>query len=1308
MATVPGVALTPAPANAVHERLTTAAGKSPRWSAMPIRYAINREGTLHVANGSEFGAVHAAFRTWEDAPGSAIDFQPLPDTVAGFGQDGVSTVTFAVPASVLGSSTLAATFSFWDTAGDDVTFREADIVFNPSFPLSTSGEPGAFDIQSVATHEVGHLLGLDHSAMVSSVMSPFAERGDLGRRPLQSDDVVGARAIYPDSVAPPGGTIRGTIRLNGQPVWGAHIVATGADGTAITSILSRTDGTYELIHVPPGNYTVHAEPLDGVVRASSLSGYFAGVHTHFQATYFGNVAHWSQAVVVGVSEGITSAGVDIAVAPRGTTGLVLAAPVNPVEVAAGATRSLIAGGTGVGPGVTFSISTESLSLGGPVFGGRLTTNAPTSATMDVTALPEAAPGPKTLAGRLGDTTRLVTGAVIVTDAPPRIDSLSGVTGAREGGTVLQIEGDHFRPGVGVQFGGVDADVIRLNPRLLQVTTPPNAPGTMNVVAVNADGTFDILADGFTYTAPPPSVTAVSPREGPPGARVVIDGAHFDALIRNVVVRFGGVGARVVASSESRIEAIVPFGASTGELTVHILGNTASGGIFIVDSPAPGNNHAPDLVSVLDASAGTRLAFPNQNGFHDDGIAQVSLPFDFALFTDTFVAGERISVATNGWISLVISSTPEFQNPQLPAATVTRPSGSVGIVPAAMIAPFFDDLTFAAGHGGVRTRTVGQAPNRILVVDWESAGILTEDGERLEAEIGFQLQLYEGSNDIRFVYRSVSGPRSDGSSATVGLQNLARDRALQTGFNEPVVEPGGAVTYRFDNGAYTADARNQTPPGAPRVSDGGARTATTDELIATWTAPDTGGEVAIYEYAIGTTPGGADVRAFTSVEANSVVASGLALGDQTTYYFAVRGRTRGGIAGPAGISDGILLDSAFTPSTSVFPYVTHGTAAFAGLAIMAHEAADVVLHAVDASGNTPVGPGITNPVAVHLEAGAQWSRLVNEAFGLGAFDGWIEVESSSPTARVYAAMGARDLSYLDGLAPAAESSDFHLLHEGAVAMLVNPGEQPVTATIAGPDQTAESLRIPPRSRRSIAVGPGTRVMAPVPIPAVEIHRANSGPFGATGSLALTNGAEARTGPLVFPHTVVGGGYRSVLTLGNSSATAIEVQIAFRGESRSVELAPGRTTGIPIRETFDISGDAIRTGAVRVTSPANAPIAGAIDIALPTTMTALDRSEPATSIVFPHMAELGGFFTGIAVAAGNSDAELDIRVFDPEGTLLGSATFHVPAGGELARLVRELVPDAPPQNGGYIRLESDTPVWAWEIYGTPGAMASGPPL
>ena len=142
-----------------------------------------------------------------------------------------------------------------------------------------------------------------------------------------------------------------------------------------------------------------------------------------------------------------------------------------------------------------------------------------------------------------------------------------------------------------------------------------------------------------------------------------------------------------------------------------------------------------------------------------------------------------------------------------------------MIPAALIAPFFDDLTFAGG-GRVSSLLTGSVGSRRFVVQWSNASILDSVGNDLGADMTFELILFEGSNDIQFVYQSMTGERSDGSSATIGLQNLQRSDAVQAGFNQAIVGNGVAITYRFGGGTYIEDVGNQTTPTAPTVSDGG--------------------------------------------------------------------------------------------------------------------------------------------------------------------------------------------------------------------------------------------------------------------------------------------------------------------------------------------------------------------------------------------------------------------------------------------------------------------------------------------------------
>src|SRR5262249_9799133 len=145
----------------------------------------------------------------------------------------------------------------------------------------------------------------------------------------------------------------------------------------------------------------------------------------------------------------------------------------------------------------------------------------------------------------------------------------------------------------------------------------------------------------------------------------------------------------------------------------------------------------------------------------------------------------------------------------------------------------------------------------------------------------------GSNDLQFVYRTMSGPRSDGSSATIGAQDLKRTGAIQSGFNQPIVSSGRFFAFHFDNGSYAAVTPDVTPPSKPVVTDEGLLTANRTQLAASWISEDPESGVQEYQYAIGTAPGSTDVKPFTSVTQNSAAVTGLNLQSGVTYYFAVK-------------------------------------------------------------------------------------------------------------------------------------------------------------------------------------------------------------------------------------------------------------------------------------------------------------------------------------------------------------------------------------------------------------------------------------
>jgi hypothetical protein len=229
-------------------------------SAFPIRYAVDRR----VANGLPLGvaSIEKAFNEWASVADAQISFQSL-GVIDGAkaGEDGKNTITYADDL-FKGQNFLAVTTNWYDDAAH---IKESDIQIDPSIVAN------GYNLQLLLEHEVGHLLGMDHSGVLSSVMYPYIGRGSVTA--LDSDDKVAIANLYP-RIDPmlAGATFRGRVTGDEGGIFAAQVVALSDRGEPVATALTNRDGVFEIEGVPAGTYRLYAEPLDGPVDVRSLSG----------------------------------------------------------------------------------------------------------------------------------------------------------------------------------------------------------------------------------------------------------------------------------------------------------------------------------------------------------------------------------------------------------------------------------------------------------------------------------------------------------------------------------------------------------------------------------------------------------------------------------------------------------------------------------------------------------------------------------------------------------------------------------------------------------------------------------------------------------------------------------------------------------------------------------------------------------------------------------------------------------------------------------------------------------------------------
>lgn len=213
------------------------------WNARTLTYAIDAAGSTRTPADSEFTAIDSSFGTWQAVSDACSDFHfvagPRVSTIVVGKSPGSETnnvVTFREVScrdAVLGGDpcqadgTCANKYKCWDHGDTTIglttttfsfrtgTIYDADIELNAAphfdgsfFLFTTRSSPPceagsettdcvAVDVQNTVTHEIGHVIGLDHVEVPGSTMEASAPIGETRKRIVDSGTAQGFCDIYP-------------------------------------------------------------------------------------------------------------------------------------------------------------------------------------------------------------------------------------------------------------------------------------------------------------------------------------------------------------------------------------------------------------------------------------------------------------------------------------------------------------------------------------------------------------------------------------------------------------------------------------------------------------------------------------------------------------------------------------------------------------------------------------------------------------------------------------------------------------------------------------------------------------------------------------------------------------------------------------------------------------------------------------------------------------------------------------------------------------------------------------------------------
>ncbi len=168
------------------------------WATTSVTYVVNVTNKFGITQDALLAAVANGANAWGQA-GANIHFTfGGTSSCAAMTQNGQNCVFFRDDTN---GGYIAETYWWYDGSDHMV---DADVVFHEGLVamFASTGCVNGIYIDETAMHELGHALGLAHSADGSAIMASSVGYCDP-RRSLETDDINGVLALYPLGPIPP-------------------------------------------------------------------------------------------------------------------------------------------------------------------------------------------------------------------------------------------------------------------------------------------------------------------------------------------------------------------------------------------------------------------------------------------------------------------------------------------------------------------------------------------------------------------------------------------------------------------------------------------------------------------------------------------------------------------------------------------------------------------------------------------------------------------------------------------------------------------------------------------------------------------------------------------------------------------------------------------------------------------------------------------------------------------------------------------------------------------------------------------------